>query len=538
MITAKEAKYYAGILPVYEGNPLVECLPRLYTCRPEAIQQSLEKTTFNLHQESTRRQKIQWLIDLSLEMFVCSKRHIELQEFIDAVIRHGYLKRSPLTQEDLDFMEDLRKTDAGGNINLQETAASPCNQTKEEQGPEGDIPQTYDDGYQFGVSIALIGCSGAGKSRSVQKILSLYPKVFRHSRLRRDPIYQIVHLTFECPQSGGIKAVCLAILSEIDKVLIDLKLIEPDRGYAVLLKDHSTYKIKSEVCRLLALYSVGILVIDEIQNIIDSGTEKKMLLNFFTSLSNTLGVPMLYIGTPRALSLLTSDVRIARRFGSVALIYWDRFKHDTPLWENFIARLNKFNVVGGTGELSAEVKETLYSCTQGITDLIIKLFILSQMRALICQCKELDKEIIKTTYDEYFMNVHPLIEALRKGDAATIASYQDLGIGSSEFRRMMTKIEDGAYSGSFIPEEELAKDSMRRQIVDAVKSLNDGMCGANMENLIDMVMRNDHISPATIEQTANKIIAMAKIWEQDRIEMQPQDEHLEPKLDPGQLIGG
>lgn len=547
MIKATEAKYSASILPIYEGNPLVECQPRLYTYHPTAIQKSLEKGNPKLGSEATRRQKVQWLIDLSLNMFICSKRHIELQEFIDAVIRHGYLKRSPLTQEDLDFMQELRSRDAAEESRLQETSdrqvqgskASASYPKDEDDDNAGDgIPQTYDDGYKFGVSVSLIGCSGAGKSRSVQKILSLYPKVIRHSRLRREPIWQIVHLTVECPQSGGIKAVCLAILAQIDSILIDLKLIKPNRGYASLLRDQPAYKLQAEAGRLLALYSVGLLVIDEIQNIKTNGTEKQMLMNFFTSLSNTLCVPMLFIGTQADLSLLASEVRTARRFGSTAFIYWDRFKQDSTLWKNFISRLSSFNVLDGTGPLSRESQDAMYACTQGITDLIIKLFILSQVRALVCNCKELTPEIIRKTYDEYFKNVHPLIKALQEDDAQTIAAYKDLGISNEEFKLMTTKLADEAYTTGFVSEAELAKEALRRQIVDAVKSLNDGRCSDTAQNIIDMVMHNDYITPATIRQTADKVIRMSKIMESNANVPQVHDEALEPKLDPARLAGG
>jgi len=57
-----------------------------------------------------------------------------------------------------------------------------------------------------------------------------------------------------------------------------------------------------DVARVSALHSVGVLVIDEIQHLEKSrsGGAAKML-NFFVTLTNVIKVPVLFIGTPKAL---------------------------------------------------------------------------------------------------------------------------------------------------------------------------------------------------------------------------------------------
>ncbi len=68
------------------------------------------------------------------------------------------------------------------------------------------------------------------------------------------------------------------------------------------------------MAQLAMNHSLGLLVIDEIQHLslAKSGGSEKML-NFFVNLVNTIGVPVVLIGTMKALSVLQSEFRQARR---------------------------------------------------------------------------------------------------------------------------------------------------------------------------------------------------------------------------------
>ena len=63
-----------------------------------------------------------------------------------------------------------------------------------------------------------------------------------------------------------------------------------------------------------AMHGLGCLIIDEVQHlsVAKSGGATKML-NFFTELSNTMGIPVILLGTPQSLDVLGSEFRCARR---------------------------------------------------------------------------------------------------------------------------------------------------------------------------------------------------------------------------------
>ena len=65
--------------------------------------------------------------------------------------------------------------------------------------------------------------------------------------------------------------------------------------------------------RVASAYSLGVLLVDELQHIADARNDSRKLLNFFVTLENTIGVPVVLMGTPGALPLLQGDFRSARR---------------------------------------------------------------------------------------------------------------------------------------------------------------------------------------------------------------------------------
>ncbi|MEI2614896.1 MAG: ATP-binding protein [Methylotenera sp.] len=54
-------------------------------------------------------------------------------------------------------------------------------------------------------SLSLIGCSGSGKSTTLNRILATYPQVIFHEKYN---FTQIVYLKLDCPHDGSLKNLC------------------------------------------------------------------------------------------------------------------------------------------------------------------------------------------------------------------------------------------------------------------------------------------------------------------------------------------
>lgn len=84
---------------------------------------------------------------------------------------------------------------------------------------------------------------------------------------------------------------------------------------------------------------LGVLVIDEIQRLLDAnkGGANKMI-NAFVQLVNTIGVPVVTVGTFKALSLLGKEFAIARRSSGQGDMIWSNFLKNED-WDDFIESL-------------------------------------------------------------------------------------------------------------------------------------------------------------------------------------------------------
>ncbi|WP_217582127.1 ATP-binding protein, partial [Lysinibacillus sp. GbtcB16] len=87
---------------------------------------------------------------------------------------------------------------------------------------------------------------------------------------------------------------------------------------------------------LASLHAIGILIIDEIQhlNLSKSGGSDKML-NFFVTLVNTIGIPVVMVGTNKAISILQSEFRQARRGSGQGDMVWGQMPKDDT-WDLFV----------------------------------------------------------------------------------------------------------------------------------------------------------------------------------------------------------
>lgn len=96
------------------------------------------------------------------------------------------------------------------------------------------------------------------------------------------------------------------------------------------------------MAQIVSLHQIGALVIDEIQHLSQAkggGSEK--MLNFFVTLVNTIGIPVILIGTTKAMSVLQSEFRQARRGSGQGDLLWDRMKNDAS-WRVFLKSMRRF----------------------------------------------------------------------------------------------------------------------------------------------------------------------------------------------------
>jgi len=321
--------------------------------------------------------------------------HIALESKISLLMRTGYLGRNPKSGS---FYEHL--------------------QSGYERLVKGDL-----NAFSFGKiqstaqSLAFIGCSGCGKTTALERILETYPTAVFHPEYN---ITQLPYLKLDCPHDGTLKSLCFSFFQAIDNAI--------DTDY---VKRYGSRRLSLDVmlarmAQLANFHAIGVLVIDEIQHLKEakSGGIERML-NFFVTLINTIGVPVIMVGTPWARRFFENDLRSARRATGMGSLMWDRMPKDNQ-WDGFVRRLLSFQWLRGEPLAVAAINDKLYDLTQGVIDITVKLFALAQHRAIVTGVEQVTLGLLEQVYSDEFIPVHPMISALRSGKAEQILKYGDL----------------------------------------------------------------------------------------------------------------
>ena len=291
------ADYKKQALPEYDGNPLIEALPTIWNIDEVVDMLSNNEGHHDGERELERHYRMHCILRL-FRYYQPLEQHVEIERRFSKCIRQGYLHRSPLSAEYAKGLAQGHKIISGQQDYTRLSAFKPTS-----------------------IGFTIIGLSGIGKTSAVSNILSLYPQMIDHSAYQGVPLAlrQVVWLKLDCPHDGSVKGLCMSFFEAIDRVVGTTYFETLSRGrYTV-----DVLMVRMEQAAIL--HCLGVLVIDEVQHLsLAKGGGQDKMLNFFVTLVNTIGVPVVLIGTSRAKPILQSDFRQARRGSGQGDLIWDR----------------------------------------------------------------------------------------------------------------------------------------------------------------------------------------------------------------------
>lgn len=394
-----DAIYSQQIIQDYESNPLIESLPPIFT-EDEVIEQISVFPPFDEKERTLDATYRFHCVQRLFQYFQPFEYHLDLEQRISRAIRQGYLHRNPMRKKEV-----IRVHESYQAIK------------------EGKFLKNYQtETNRAAAGFTIIGLSGIGKSTAIERILTFYPQLIKHHEYQGQPfVYtQICWLKLDCPYDGSLKGLCVSFFFELD-VLLGSNYLNKFGG-----QRHTTDLMLQRMAHLASLHGIGLLIIDEIQHLSlsKSGGSDKML-NFFVTLVNTIGIPVLLVGTNKAISILQSEFRQARRGSGQGDMVWSQMPNDES-WELFIEGMWEYQWTTEFTPLTKELSELIYNESQGILDIAIKLFILSQINAIATGKEKIEKQIIKKVAKDSLRLVQPMLKALRTGIPSEIAKYEDI----------------------------------------------------------------------------------------------------------------
>lgn len=440
-VFAKNAEYIDQILPEYNDNLLIKALPPIMS--PEEVESKLQY--FPTYKDSERNLDMHLrfhIIDRLYDFFQPMNQHLEVENKISRAIRRGYLSRNPANPDYVSVINGIRIAIDNKDPNFSNLRPV-------------SIPAS---------GFAIIGYSGVGKTTTVEKILSWYPQVILHD-MKENKVFsdfQISWMKLDCPHDGSIKGLCTSFFIEYDKLL-------GARTYKDFASgSHTTTNVMVPQMGLLAWRNhLGLLVIDEIQNLSTdkSGGSDKML-KFFVSLANNIGIPILLIGTNKALPILRRELREARRSGGQqGPLFWENLQEKDIWWQILMKGLWKHQWTKKIVPLTPEMTHLFYKHSQGIVDIAVKLFAMAQYIAIRERKEIITEDIVKKAAAEGLILVKPMLDALQSKDLTKIAQYEDilpLDIESFRDKQIASMLHPTRET-----ETSIVKDERKKHSVDA-----------------------------------------------------------------------
>ncbi|MGC5325179.1 ATP-binding protein [Brevibacillus sp. SYSU BS000544] len=388
------AQYTEQPLLEYRDNPLIEALPPIFS-----LEEVMDQLCFYPDYDSRERQLEAHYrfhcIQRLFRYFQPLPQHLELERRFSILLRQGYMSRNPHQREYAIQLQDIYE----------------CIK-------KSDISQYKNDFRTTASGFTMIGISGIGKTTAIERILSLYPQVIVHESPLN--IHQITWLKLDCPFDGSLKGLCIDFFIKVDSLL--------GTNYHKKFgsKSSSIDSMLPRMAQVANLHSIGALIIDEIQHLsLAKGGGSDKMLNFFVTLVNTIGIPVILVGTMKAVSILQSEFRQARRGSGRGDMVWNMMMNDEE-WEVLIEGMWEYQWTKKEIPLTQEIKDVLHEESQGIIDIAVKLYMLAQMSAISTGKEMVNATLIRQVGKESLKLVRPMLDALKSGDPKKIAAYEDI----------------------------------------------------------------------------------------------------------------
>lgn len=246
-------------------------------------------------------------------------------------------------------------------------------------------------------SFTIIGTSGIGKSSTINKTISL---ITEKGIIETEKPYSkiIPCVVVQCPFDSSVKGLLLEILRKIDEVL-------DSSFYENAIKTKATIDTLIGSVSQVALNNIGMLVVDEIQNVVNSKNGKS-LIGALTQLINNSGISICMVGTPESTVFFEQAMQLARR--SVGLQYKNMEYGDE--FREICKILYSYQYVVHETEITDTIIEWLYEHSSGIISILVSLIHDAQEIAILNGKETLNMESLNEAYNQRLSMLHDYIQ--------------------------------------------------------------------------------------------------------------------------------
>ena len=257
--------------------------------------------------------------------------------------------------------------------------------------------QEYDSIMGGSDSFTIIGTSGVGKSSAISRAIALITEN-RIIEITAPYAKIIPCITVQCPWDSSVKGLLLEILRKVDEVL-------DSNYYANAVRARATTDMLIGSVSQVALNHVGMLIVDEIQNVCNSKNGKS-LVGMLTQLINNSGISIAMVGTPESEIFFQQALQLARRSLGLkysAMPFGDYFK-------TLCQTLFSYQYTTQSCCLSDGITDWLYEHSGGITSAVVSLVHDAQEIAIMNDKDAIDIELLNIAYRNRMGMLHDYLQ--------------------------------------------------------------------------------------------------------------------------------
>lgn len=246
-------------------------------------------------------------------------------------------------------------------------------------------------------SFTIIGDSGIGKTSAISRAVDL---ITENRVIEMDNPYTkvIPVLNVQCMWDSSVKGLLLEILRTVDETL-------ESSYYQYAVKSRATTDNLIGSVSQVALNHVGILVIDEIQNIVNSKNGKRFIAMLLQLINNS-GISLCLIGVPDCIPFFEQTFQLSRRL--VGLQY-STMPFDA-YFESFCKVIFSYQYVQQKSEITPAITEFLYEHSAGVVSVVVSLIHDAQEIGILSGKEVLNLDTLNQAYKQRLSLLHGYIQ--------------------------------------------------------------------------------------------------------------------------------
>lgn len=245
-------------------------------------------------------------------------------------------------------------------------------------------------------SFSIIGNSGIGKSASIFRAIDL---ITDSAVIEFENPYAkvIPSLVVQCPFDSSVKGLLLEMLRKADELL-------DSKYYENAIKIKATTDTLIGCVSQIALNNIGLLIVDEIQNICNS-KNGKTLVGSITQLVNNSGISICFVGTPECKNFFDKVMHLARRTMGLEYTSLD-FDVEFTM---FCKIIFQYQYMEERIEITDKIIKWLYDHSSGNVSIVIALLHDAQEIGILSGHKSLSIDLFEIAYKQRMSVLHDYI---------------------------------------------------------------------------------------------------------------------------------